>query len=900
MKKIISLFLVMMLLISLATPIYGAIEYIDSNGKTRELSDFLDTKGHWAHDTILKWSDYNIVSGYQGYFSPNNAMSRGDLCIVLDRLLGLTTVSYNFYTDLPNDSYYRDSILKCVAAGYVTGTSNTTVSPKGSATREQLAVIICRMFDIDTSNYNSVQRYADDANISSWARPSVYAMRRLGYMVGGGGNTFNPQKNITRAEIMTLLDNVAGTYIPKKDKTGQGTSFKSDFVGNLMTSRNIELVNSSVSRDLIMTPDASNITLKNTTINGRLFVMDKSTITLSNSKINQLYLKEGKSTVTGITQNIYEVYVAEYASESNIDAIPNRLVLEPGTRIKVNGTMYENTTNSTKTYIGTDIKNDIAAEQGYVSGGPKISGVSMSQNVDNVISVKNVRVTAGDVGIREIGVVWVNQRSNSNNIIPTYQNRDGIYRLTNVRTDQIISFDCGAVSGSRSYRVYVMDSNGLLGYSNVFTFNAFDFEYTLNILDKEYPKSLTVEMIMTGDNLPDISSVRVSYGNTGDYTESLSSVNLSLYTDTNSESKQDSSRYRRYTGTINSPTVKETGTNTIEYIAPTYFGYYITFKDGSIVNRYPVLSNVLPDGVTPMGGLDTGIASYMPDGRLFVKNNILTTRYIIPQEIGVVYKVTDSETPGSPNAGVNGWRTVSSNANLDVYKTISFDNYITLSSVGNYTYYAAYVRTSNGYWYGDVKRIGNDYKGDENGYRIKEVTTSVMGDNTVLMTIKVDESSIDKDIMISLNESDGIKGIDYYTHSIYKNVIYLVVTEIDSGIHNYSVRIYKNDYTKSNVMSVEVDLNKFEAFSISGKTVSGGKINYDLNSNLGMGNFTFTEVTLLNSSLSASVSSNSRKLSVSENVDVLTASVYLKYKYSILSSSSGNIAFTFSKILPLY
>ena len=65
--------------------------------------------------------------------------------------------------------------MRCVAAGYIAGTGTNTVSPEGFATREQVAVIIARMFNLDTG-YSGNTGFKDDASIGSWAKSSIYAM----------------------------------------------------------------------------------------------------------------------------------------------------------------------------------------------------------------------------------------------------------------------------------------------------------------------------------------------------------------------------------------------------------------------------------------------------------------------------------------------------------------------------------------------------------------------------------------------------------------------------------------------------------------------------------------------------------------------------------------------------
>ena len=193
-----------------------SIIYEDPEGKTVKLNDFLDTQGHWAHDTIWKVADYGLIVGSNGNFMPDQPIKRGDLAIIIDRMLGLKSMSYNYFNDLYDSDYYTNSLLKCVASGYITGLSSYEIDPNGYATREQVAVIIARIFDLNSSNYSSSTSFKDDSKISSWARGSVSAMAKLGYINGTDMGYVNPQAYITRAELVTLLNNIANTYIPKK------------------------------------------------------------------------------------------------------------------------------------------------------------------------------------------------------------------------------------------------------------------------------------------------------------------------------------------------------------------------------------------------------------------------------------------------------------------------------------------------------------------------------------------------------------------------------------------------------------------------------------------------------------------------------------------------------------
>ena len=96
MKRIFYLFLVICLLFSTTT--VSALDLVveDEKGKNYIIHDFLDTQGHWAHDTILKVAEYNLIQGYNGNFMPNQPIKRGDLAIIIDRMLKYKVI-FNIY-----------------------------------------------------------------------------------------------------------------------------------------------------------------------------------------------------------------------------------------------------------------------------------------------------------------------------------------------------------------------------------------------------------------------------------------------------------------------------------------------------------------------------------------------------------------------------------------------------------------------------------------------------------------------------------------------------------------------------------------------------------------------------------------------------------------------------------
>lgn len=818
--------------------VYGAnIEYKDTDGKTVKLSDFRDTEGHWAHDQILKWADYSIVVGSNGNFMPNSKIIRGDLAIMVDRMLGLKNTTYNYFNDLNTSDYYRESVLKCVAEGYINGIGNNSVNPRGYATREEVASILCRVFSIDTS-YSGSTGFRDDSSISSWAKPSIYALSKLGYMNGSGGYV-NPKSHITRAEMITLLSNIADTYISKKDIDGVGTTFVSNFPKNVVTARNIELKNAIVGRDLYITQSASTLTLVNSTVRGKVVAMSKATISLNKANIEQIYLLSEKSNITGVDSGVEEVYVSEFASESSLDAIPNKLILEAGVRVKVSNIMYENTSSSTKTYYGIDLKADIADEQGYVVGGPKVSGVKANLDYSNTLTLTGVKITNGNNNIREIGVIWLNATENEDPKNPTYKNNDGKVKYTGAYTEPF-TFNVGKVSGYNTYRVYARDSEGLYAYSTPITLRAYSFNTEIKVTDVNYPEKIQIDVIFSGSNVPDVRNVQLIYDVHELYSEAHNMTSLKKYVAQYEENPVSEKVYQRYTGVLNVPTEKQ-GNNTV-YNVPTAFGYIITFGDGSLINRFPVVTNVIPSGIKPVLSLTAGEINFGSSTINILRNTVITN-YIAVQEAGIVYKSSSTEYVSSPTVNSSGWVRVVGERDIPVKTTQLYDITIPAQENDKYTFYAPYIRTSNGYYYGEVGKVQNNWKGDVGGPRINSNSRAiVLNSEKVIIEVPIIDLStgidLGSDFCIVSALKDGNsdstllnKPISYFNPSIGYNasVLYLELDGLNkNSSYTLLIQLKGNSGLVTNISSCSFNTGNLLNIALTNKRLVSGSTYFDI------------------------------------------------------------------------
>ncbi len=176
--------------------------------------DFPDTAGHWAQNAISVWSDRGVVNGDDaGNFRPGDPITRAETAKMIDNLIGFEKTSNKVFSDVGVNDWYALSVSKLYAAGVLTGYEDGTIRPGARISRQEAAVIIGRAFDLDTTNVDQslLAGFSDNDQIQDWARPTIAYMAGLLFVQGSDG-MFRPGDPITRAEMVTILNNMVGVY----------------------------------------------------------------------------------------------------------------------------------------------------------------------------------------------------------------------------------------------------------------------------------------------------------------------------------------------------------------------------------------------------------------------------------------------------------------------------------------------------------------------------------------------------------------------------------------------------------------------------------------------------------------------------------------------------------------
>ncbi|MDD2511162.1 MAG: S-layer homology domain-containing protein [Syntrophomonas sp.] len=162
-----------------------------------------DISGHWAKDSIMKMINAGVISGYpDGTFKPDKAVTRAEFTVMIVKALNLETRTGKTFTDTTSH-WAKESIATAAAHGIISGYDENTFGPDNMITREQAAVIVSRaaQLEAETGELN----FTDSKAISPWAQPGVAAAFKAGFISGYPDGSFKPQGNTTRAEAAIII-----------------------------------------------------------------------------------------------------------------------------------------------------------------------------------------------------------------------------------------------------------------------------------------------------------------------------------------------------------------------------------------------------------------------------------------------------------------------------------------------------------------------------------------------------------------------------------------------------------------------------------------------------------------------------------------------------------------------
>lgn len=160
----------------------------------------LNTADHFAY-----------VQGYpDGTVKPAGNITRAETAAILFRLMDDASRKTYYSTksgfrDVASGSWYNTYVATLNNAGVITDSSNGYFRPNEAITRAELAAMLAKF-----SETTVAANYFNDVSAKYWAANAIAICAKLGWITGYPDGTFRPDKNVTRAELMAMINRATG------------------------------------------------------------------------------------------------------------------------------------------------------------------------------------------------------------------------------------------------------------------------------------------------------------------------------------------------------------------------------------------------------------------------------------------------------------------------------------------------------------------------------------------------------------------------------------------------------------------------------------------------------------------------------------------------------------------
>ncbi len=174
---------------------------------------------HWAYNYVEDISHRNIINGYtDGTFRPDNSLTREQAAKII---VNAVEIPYEGkvadFPDVPSDSWSSPYIAAARDAGIINGHQDGTFRPQDKVTREQIAAMVTRAFDLKL--VGTAIKFKD-VPADSWSKNNIDILTSHKIVNGYSDGTFRPKNSITRAQFAKVISNVLGSglsdVIPQK------------------------------------------------------------------------------------------------------------------------------------------------------------------------------------------------------------------------------------------------------------------------------------------------------------------------------------------------------------------------------------------------------------------------------------------------------------------------------------------------------------------------------------------------------------------------------------------------------------------------------------------------------------------------------------------------------------
>lgn len=161
--------------------------------------------GQWYYGELRQALEKGLFSGVgERQFDPHSPMTRAMVVQVLYNLEKKPDSPEEVpFSDVAEDSWYRDAVAWAVSEGIVQGVSETKFAPDQVMSRQELATILWRYSEMPKADAD-LSVFSDETNIQDFARDALSWMVSRELMQGSN-HALHPTSQVTRVETAVIF-----------------------------------------------------------------------------------------------------------------------------------------------------------------------------------------------------------------------------------------------------------------------------------------------------------------------------------------------------------------------------------------------------------------------------------------------------------------------------------------------------------------------------------------------------------------------------------------------------------------------------------------------------------------------------------------------------------------------
>lgn len=162
----------------------------------------------WAAQSIEYLAGKGVLQGKEdGRFYPDDMVTREEFVKIMVCAFNLfDSGAVSEFEDVVPDAWYAPYVASAYRAGLVTGVSETEFGTGRQISRQDMAVILSRIYTLSGGKaVITAAPFADDGQIAAYAKEAVMTLCSAGVVNGVGDNRFDPEGTATRAEAAKMV-----------------------------------------------------------------------------------------------------------------------------------------------------------------------------------------------------------------------------------------------------------------------------------------------------------------------------------------------------------------------------------------------------------------------------------------------------------------------------------------------------------------------------------------------------------------------------------------------------------------------------------------------------------------------------------------------------------------------